>query len=165
MSLILIYLLVMIPTVKAYLGAGLTPAGVSIAVAVLILTVIAFGRELLGHLNGDDAKPVDEAKQEKTVQTNTALSKAWKYVRGLSYAYVVFAVLFVILPSERQMYVMAGAYAVTNIKGIESLPENAVGAANSWLKRLGEAAAADGDTQAVEEISKAARALPAAPVK
>lgn len=160
MSLILIYILVMIPTVKSYIGMAMTPAGVALAVVALILTVIAFGRGMLGYLS-----PEVEVDVEAKAATDSQLSGAWKYVRGLGYAYALAAVVFVILPSERQMYVMAGAYAVTNIDGIAKLPENAVGAANAWLKRLGDAAAADGDAAAASEITKATSALSAAPVK
>lgn len=40
------------------------------------------------------------------------------------------------IPNERQMYVIIGGYAATNIEGINKLPANLVGAANAYLERL-----------------------------
>lgn len=162
MSLWLIYILVMIPTIKGMIGEGLTPVGIGLGIVAVALSFITFGRSLIGYLN--DAK-TNEEKAAAAAENAVRVSRAWKYFRGISYVYAFLAVFFVLLPSERQMYVMAGAYAVTNIEGIKNLPENAVGAANAWLKRLGDAAAADGDAAVASQLSTATSALPAAPVK
>jgi hypothetical protein len=42
--------------------------------------------------------------------------------------------LAVLIPSEKQLYFIAGGYAATNITGIDKLPENVVKAANDWLE-------------------------------
>lgn len=51
---------------------------------------------------------------------------------------IVFSLFFIstVIPSERQMYFIAGGYIVTNIDGIKDLPPNLVGAANDFLKNL-----------------------------
>lgn len=154
MSLWIIYFLVMIPGIKTMIGEGLAPTGIVLIVATLILCAFTVGGGFLGYLNG--------AKPEEKKETSAGVVSGWKYLRRTGYAYALAALFFVILPSEKQMYVMAGAYTVSNINGIASLPENAVGAANAWLKRLADAAVKDGDAEVASQINEA---LTAAPVK
>lgn len=162
MNLFLIYLLVMIPTVKGFLEATIGPAGIVLAILLIVLFGATVVRQSLGKLFKDPGEPTAE-EQAATESTTKAFGTGWKYFRSLGYAYLAAGLLFVALPSERQMYVMAGAYVVTNIDGIGNLPDNAVGAANAWLKKLGETV---GDDAAVaQDINKAQAALPAAPVK
>jgi hypothetical protein len=40
------------------------------------------------------------------------------------------------IPSEKALYKIIGAYAVTNIEGVEKLPPNIVKAANNFLEGL-----------------------------
>lgn len=49
-----------------------------------------------------------------------------------------------ILPTEKQLYVIAGGYVATNTKDIAKLPDNVVKAANAWLEKA--AALADEKT-------------------
>lgn len=44
--------------------------------------------------------------------------------------------LSVFVPNTTQLYTMIGAYAATNVEGIESLPEGLVGAANTFLENV-----------------------------
>ena len=44
------------------------------------------------------------------------------------------------IPSPRQMYMLIGGYAATNIEGVEQLPANVVRAANAFLERVAEEA-------------------------
>ena len=41
----------------------------------------------------------------------------------------------VLIPKEDQMWYIVGGYAVTNVEGIQELPENIVGAANAFLEK------------------------------
>ena len=41
----------------------------------------------------------------------------------------------VLIPDEEQMWYIVGGYAVTNVEGIQELPENIVGAANAFLEK------------------------------
>lgn len=157
MSIWIIYLLVMIPSIKQMIGESLTPAGIALIVIGGILTATTLASAILQYLGDGATKKETPSTGEKIKPSPTA----WTYLRRAGYAYALAALVFVTLPSERQMYVMAGAYAVTNIEGISKLPENAVGAANAWLERLSQAATADGDVATAQQIQQAI----AAPVK
>jgi len=57
----------------------------------------------------------------------------------MSLAAVLFLVFVAnILPNQRTVYMLAGAYAVTNIEGIEKMPKNVVEAANRYLESINE---------------------------
>lgn len=43
-----------------------------------------------------------------------------------------------LIPSEKQLYTIAGGYMATNTTGIDKLPDNIVKAANSWLEKIAE---------------------------
>lgn len=52
----------------------------------------------------------------------------------------VFAIISIPLPSDDQVYRLAGGYVATNIKDIAKLPDNLVKAANAWLEKASDAA-------------------------
>jgi hypothetical protein len=154
-SIFLIYFLVMVPAIKSAIGVGLEPAGVVLFISIAALSLFTAARTAFSAVSSD------EHVRERAETPKLDLSGPWKYLRRVVYVYVLAAVFFVFLPSERQMLVMAGAYTITNIEGISKLPENAVGAMNAWLGNLAKAAIVEGDTASLENIEKAAKALTA----
>jgi len=47
---------------------------------------------------------------------------------------IILAFVLTVVPSQKQIYTVAGAYIVTNTQDIAKLPDNLVKAANDWLK-------------------------------
>ena len=47
----------------------------------------------------------------------------------------VLYLLFIVTPSNTQLYAVSGGYLATNTKEIGKLPENLVNAANAWLEK------------------------------
>lgn len=47
---------------------------------------------------------------------------------------LLISVLSIIIPTEKQMYTLAGGYYVANIEGIDKLPKNVVGAVNKFIE-------------------------------
>lgn len=137
MSLWLVYLLVMVPSFKATIGAGLTPVGVGLIIIGGILTVLTLLRGLLGYLT---TAPTDDAEKEdrelQKAANDARVSTAWKWVRRTGYVYAFCAALFVMLPNSGQLLTIAGISMVTNIEGVQDLPENVVAAMNNGLKEL-----------------------------
>ena len=60
----------------------------------------------------------------------------FKLSRNLIIYSIITAFISSFIPSEKSVYKIIGAYAVTNIEGIEKLPPNLVKAANNFLKGL-----------------------------
>lgn len=61
------------------------------------------------------------------------------YVKHFKKAFIIFGIVILIqgfIPSERQMYIILGGYAATNVEGINKLPANLVGAANAYLEKM-----------------------------
>lgn len=51
---------------------------------------------------------------------------------------LMLSILGIILPNQKQMYMVAGGYVVTNNKEVQALPDNVMGAANAYLAKLKE---------------------------
>lgn len=62
----------------------------------------------------------------------SSLKKA-KYFAGV---FAALTLISIFVPSERQLYTIAGAYAITNIGEIDKLPKNLVDAANAYLEKI-----------------------------
>lgn len=71
---------------------------------------------------------------EKVVEF--AVKHTPKYI-GLS---VIFLILTAILPSEKQMLLIAGGYTAINNKEISEMPSSAAKAVNAWLNAIADAA-------------------------
>jgi UDP-N-acetylmuramyl pentapeptide phosphotransferase/UDP-N-acetylglucosamine-1-phosphate transferase len=67
-------------------------------------------------------------------------SKVFSFTKKITLVICILLTLKVLVPTEKQMYLMAGAYVVTNNEQIKQLPDNMLGAANAWLKKLEEVA-------------------------
>lgn len=57
---------------------------------------------------------------------------------------IIASLTTIILPSQQQLYFLAGGYVATNTKDVAKLPDNVVKAANAWLEKA--AALADDKT-------------------
>lgn len=59
-----------------------------------------------------------------------------KLTKFCSKFFIIFLVTATLIPSERQIYVIAGGYVATNTEGVKELPENIVKATNDFLKSI-----------------------------
>lgn len=92
-----------------------------------VLTLIGIG---LCVLAGIVAGPLDETENAKKI-----LSAAFKcLIPG-----IILMLLCIPLPSEKQIYTLAGGYVATNTKDIAKLPDNVIKAANAWLEKAADA--------------------------
>ncbi len=66
------------------------------------------------------------------------IPKLYRPVRFLVISSVVVGLIGVSLPSEKQLYMLAGGYVATNAKDVAKLPDNVVKAANAWLEKAAE---------------------------
>ena len=51
------------------------------------------------------------------------------------WAIIVVGIISVPIPSEKELYTVAGGYIATNTKDVAKLPDNVVKAANAWLEK------------------------------
>ena len=64
------------------------------------------------------------------------IAKAFfKYFIRLSICAIITALVAIPLPSEKQLYTIAGGYVATNAKDVSKLPDKVVKAANAWLEK------------------------------
>ena len=68
-----------------------------------------------------------------------AATEGFRIMRKLIPYAIICAVAASILPSERQMLLIAGGYTATNNAEIKKLPTNAAKAVNAWLDAVSEA--------------------------
>lgn len=59
-----------------------------------------------------------------------------KWRNALIPVFIIFGLFATLIPNEKQIYMIAGGYAVTNVEGINKLPANIVGAANAYLEKV-----------------------------
>jgi hypothetical protein len=120
MSLFTLYLLSILPGVGG-LFSGL-------GVILIILCVIGFFMALVA-----DFDSCRDGMKYKKVWANQ-MKKGW----GVLIA--AFLLIGVLIPSEKQLYFIAGGYVATNTEGVKELPDNIMNAANSWLENIADAA-------------------------
>lgn len=113
-----LYLLVTIPSIK---GALMSIGGLCLAGAVIITAIRYVSRA--DEYSNKDGKSEDLLEIRKT---------------GGKYIIIFVSVLFAsaLLPGKAAIYTIAGGYLVTNVEGIEKLPPNMMGAANSFLEKF-----------------------------
>lgn len=109
MSVTLLYvLLVLLPNLSTTSEVVFT----LLAVACLIYPFIAIAV---------NEKMISKKSAVKTIKIHVVL-------------FLVSGAAYIITPSENQIYMITGGYIATNIEGIDELPANLVGAANSFLE-------------------------------
>jgi len=120
MTLLSLYLITTLPRVGLFLGA--------IATFIIIGTclVLIFSSAAADYSIEGESREAARRIRSKVIG---------------SYKLITFLVFFfgfasVLTPSERQIYQIVGAYAVTSIDGIDKLPSNLVGVANKYLEEL-----------------------------
>lgn len=69
-----------------------------------------------------------------------AATEGFRIMRKLIPYAIICMVVASVLPSERQMLLIAGGYTATNDSEIKKLPANAAKAVNAWLDAVSEAA-------------------------
>lgn len=77
-----------------------------------------------------------EGGKKKYESAKALIRNSKKFIVAL----FILATFNAIIPSERQMLIIAGGYAVTNNAEIKKLPTNAAKAVNAWLDVVEEAA-------------------------
>lgn len=89
--------------------------GVLLFLALLFGSIALFYSNLMHHASEDELLPSNK-----------------KYLAALG----IIALVLMLIPSESQLYKLAGAYIVTNTEGVGELPDNIVKAANDFLKSV-----------------------------
>ena len=64
------------------------------------------------------------------------LNISLKYLKRSVITLLVSALIFTVIPTEKQIYMIAGGYVVTNNQELQKLPNNVLQAANKYLERL-----------------------------
>lgn len=72
------------------------------------------------------AVPVEEPEFAKRI---------FRWVVRFAVSFVVLTLIAIPLPSDKQLYTLAGGYVATNTKDVAKLPDNVVKAANAWLEK------------------------------
>jgi hypothetical protein len=85
---------------------------------------------------GCNNEPKSYNSDEENNLMRSTRSFCFKLSRNLIIYSIIAAFIGSFIPSEKSMYKIIGAYAVTNIEGIEQLPPNIVKAANNFLEGL-----------------------------
>lgn len=116
MSLITLYLISMLPNLQSLFVSAAAILSIVAAVSVVLAMV-------------EDGWIDSPARGWRKLWANQM--KKW----GAA-AIILCALIAALIPSEKQLYFIAGGYAATNIAGIDKLPENLVKAANDWLAGL-----------------------------
>lgn len=118
MSIFILYLLfVLLPNLQETANvAAITSAMLAIAICI----IIRFGK-------------IDNDMSDKT------RAFLWHKARWSIGVFFVFGIVSMLAPNQEQIYTIAGAYAVTNDKELQKLPDNLLGAANNYLETLNKA--------------------------
>ena len=114
-------LFTVIPGLECFFGITAFFSFVSAVVALVI-----------GCNNG----PKSYNSNDENILMQSTRSFCFKLSRNLIIYSIITAFITSFIPSEKSVYKIIGAYAVTNIEGIEKLPPNLVKAANNFLKGL-----------------------------
>ena len=116
MSIGLLYLLlVVLPSSACWIGFLTFGAGTGCVVSLIIAAANA---------------PAYREEDKKTISSMKALAKKFMIVM------IILGSLDVLLPDSKQIYSLAGAYAVSNDKELAKLPDNVLKAANSYLEKF-----------------------------
>ena len=117
MSLLTLYLISTLPRLGDFIG------GFSI-----LLFVIAAGGLIVAAFEDGAVYGTPDHNWKKLWLTHM---KKWGIATCVS-----ISLISTLIPSEKQLYFIAGGYAATNIAGIDKLPGNVVKAANDWLEGI-----------------------------
>lgn len=117
MSLFTLYIISVLPSVSGLL-VGMAAFACPVLVVVTIVLALIYSSSCSSDKEGHK-KRLD------------------KWVGSLKYSItgiILVSLLSCFIPSEKQLYMIAGGYVATNTKDIDKLPVNIIGAVNAYLE-------------------------------
>ncbi len=120
MSLFNLYLITILPNIGDFFIA------LSIGtIAVFLMLMVITSMTIDCTMDSNTEKAAKEARKKIILSYKLFVSIV-----------IIFGILAVLIPSEKQIYQIVGGYSVTNIEGIDKLPANLVAVANKYLEEL-----------------------------
>lgn len=126
-----------------------TTAIPGLSVCSVIMSLILGAMFIVLSVYGSMQRSMGNVCPEMTSsQKEAATSKAsFDLVRKIIIPFILFFLLACVLPSERQMMLIAGGYTVTNNADMKNIPGNTAKAVNAWLNAITDAAADKPETK------------------
>jgi len=103
---------------------------IGVVSSLLSIALIIYGFISIGF--SDDNLYYTEASERPKVIAQRK-SKGGKFIKWSALP-ILIGMLSTLIPTDKQMMYMIGGYVVTNVQGIEKLPNNVIGAANKFLE-------------------------------